>query len=126
MCLVVLSLLVVSAALSSLVNKPFQCPLLTTLPPSEVLRLNLYCQSSLFATNTTAFVGFVLPNLRVKHKTYHCIDCQSIYSTPPESSSLDMPNKHSTSFLHVPLEILLMSSGSSANFTYLRYLPRQP
>ena len=91
MCLAVLSLLVFSAASTSSVSKPFLCPLLTDPPPSEVPRLNFHRQKLDHATKITAFVGSSTSDLRLRHKTYHRVDFQAIYTMPMESNSSDHP-----------------------------------
>ena len=53
-------------------------------------RLNLH-NSSITATKITTFVGSSTSDLRLRHKTYHCVDFQVIYTKPLESSLLDHP-----------------------------------
>ena len=66
-------------------------PLLIAPPLSEVSRLNLRCKSSIFATKTTAFVGFVVFDLWLRHKSYKRVGRQTIYSTKLDQSPSDVP-----------------------------------
>ena len=46
-------------------------------------------RSSITATKITTSVGYSTSDLRLRHKTYHRVDFQPIYTTPPESSLSD-------------------------------------
>ena len=48
-------------------------------------------RSSITATKITTSVGYSTLDLRLRHKTYHCVDFQLIYTAPLESSSSDPP-----------------------------------
>ena len=49
-------------------------------------------RSSSLAVKTTAFIGFIISDLRLGHKTYHCVAFQSLYTDLPETSSSDHPH----------------------------------
>ena len=70
-----LVLLVFSAASTSVVSKPFHCPLPTAPLPSEVLRVESPPpESSSSVAKTTAIIGSVTSDLRLGHKIYHRVD----------------------------------------------------
>ena len=48
-------------------------------------------RSSSSATKTTAFIGSIISDLQLGHKTYHYVAFQSLYTDPPETSTFDHP-----------------------------------
>ena len=49
-------------------------------------------RSSSSAAKTTAIIGSITSDLRLGHKTYHCVAFQSLYTNMPETSSSDHPH----------------------------------
>ena len=48
-------------------------------------------RSSSFTAKITAIIGSITSDLRLRHKTYHCVAFQSIYTMLPETSLFDHP-----------------------------------
>ena len=48
-------------------------------------------RSSSSAAKITAFIGSITSDIRLGHKTYHYVAFQSLYTTPPETSSSNHP-----------------------------------
>ena len=83
------------------------------------------------ATKITTSIGSSTWDLRLGHKTYHLVDFQSIYTTPPESSSSDPPCQSkiqqfvprvSRAFNITP--IISLSSLSKSSFSNLHHWKR--
>ena len=86
-----LVLSVFSTASTSVVSKFFQCPLLTALPPSEVLRVKSPLPEAPPPPPKPAIIESVTSNFRLGHKTHHRVAFQSLYTTLSEKSSSDHP-----------------------------------
>ena len=79
-----LSLLVFSAAFTSSVSKPSLCP-------ERCQGWIFTTRSSIIATKITASIGSSTLDLWLRHKKYHRVNFQPIYTKPLKSSSSDLP-----------------------------------
>ena len=91
LCFAVLSLLVISVASTSPVNKPLQC--LFRLPRHRQRSQGWISaiRSSIFAAKTTAFVGSIVFDLWLRHKSYRRVGRQTIYLVTPDRSPSNVP-----------------------------------